>query len=472
MRDVRGDTTAVFEGVHVEGASASSEWWLLFLWINLFATTTTAMFLEASHAVVAFGLILAMMAIAWRGQEERRRGLSRRALQAGPGWVAVDAGLGFRRERVARVTWAAERDGTGQLRVHAVPSMLQRPSSMGLQVNTPTVAMARAVAEAIGTGSLDQGAVEANPGTQEHRLLAWSDGTRSHSATKAPLMASIFFWTLLPGLVALALGLALGPSVLAFQVGGALAAAITVGSLALRAVSHAGGAGVTGVARVGADGLQLTWGADSRFVSVSELADVEYESPASDEGRVRVRVSLRDGTRLDLDLRDGTAAYDPPVGRAELGAMALVAQLNDAMAAHATAAEVPTEMLAHLSPNGQPVDDWLAQLRAPKVEGRFREAAWGSDVLWRVVEQAGRSPTHRAAAAAALAPGLDPSGRQRLRVAAGGTSMPRLRVALDAAAAGDDSTLREALGELAAEEQAGEAARGTGAPSARLGAER
>lgn len=87
--------------------------------------------------------------------------------------------------------------------------------------------------------------------------------------------------------------------------------------------------------------------------------------------------------------------------------------------------------------------------------GGYRETAWVPERLWRIVEDPDKDPAVRAGAAAALGPGLDPSGRERLRVAAHVSASPPLRVALEAAADGEEAFLEEALEPLARKSTSG-----------------
>ena len=71
----------------------------------------------------------------------------------------------------------------------------------------------------------------------------------------------------------------------------------------------------------------------------------------------------------------------------------------------------------------------------------LRTAPVMPDHLWRVAEDAQQPATMRAAAAIALGPTLDPSGKTRLAEIAKATAAPKLRVALERAAT--DAPLEE-----------------------------
>lgn len=68
----------------------------------------------------------------------------------------------------------------------------------------------------------------------------------------------------------------------------------------------------------------------------------------------------------------------------------------------------------------------------------FRTGAVSSEILWRIVEDVS-SPSIRTAAAGALADDLDDAGRERLRVLANASVVPKVRIALSAIADGEAS---------------------------------
>jgi hypothetical protein len=82
--------------------------------------------------------------------------------------------------------------------------------------------------------------------------------------------------------------------------------------------------------------------------------------------------------------------------------------------------------------------------------GGFREAEVSADDLWRTLEDGAADPEARAGAAVALGPTLGEGDRARLRVAARVVAAPRLRVALEAVADGDEARVEEALAEIEA----------------------
>jgi hypothetical protein len=94
---------------------------------------------------------------------------------------------------------------------------------------------------------------------------------------------------------------------------------------------------------------------------------------------------------------------------------------------------------------------WMRELEAMQVgvEGSYRRATVSDEALWRVVQDASLDARMRAGAAVALRKVLDDAGRQRLRLVAGSTASPRLRVALEAAGGQQDAALAQSLDDLA-----------------------
>jgi hypothetical protein len=80
----------------------------------------------------------------------------------------------------------------------------------------------------------------------------------------------------------------------------------------------------------------------------------------------------------------------------------------------------------------------------------FRRGDVDAARLWQTVEDGGVDAERRAAAAVALSRSLDDEGKKRLRVAAGASAEPKLRVALEAAAEEDEPAMTKAIDRLRA----------------------
>jgi hypothetical protein len=118
-----------------------------------------------------------------------------------------------------------------------------------------------------------------------------------------------------------------------------------------------------------------------------------------------------------------------------------------------------TGRAARIGARDVPPRDWIRALRAALDKGAFgfRDRALVPDQLWDTLQNAGLPATERAAAAIALGPSLDDTGKERLRIAAEASADPKFRVLLQAAADSDEDAIVEALGEIEATE--GEMAR-------------
>jgi hypothetical protein len=91
----------------------------------------------------------------------------------------------------------------------------------------------------------------------------------------------------------------------------------------------------------------------------------------------------------------------------------------------------------------RPLGEWAAALR-DSARSAHRDAL-PRELLWQVAEAPG-SDEERAAALAALAPSFEPSERARVEEIRRELSSPRVRVAVDAALAGDARKVEHALG--------------------------
>lgn len=199
---------------------------------------------------------------------------------------------------------------------------------------------------------------------------------------------------------------------------------------------------------VGLDGLLLRWLWRRELIHFTHLRDVDHD------GR-RVRLTLADGRVRVLSAawmmgeRLGRRSATT-TGFASRGAYldAVVTRVREAIAASRRPAErVPAAALLR---QGRDVAAWMRALRALLSKGTsgFREAELVPEKLWSTVEDGGAEPAARAAAAVALGPALDDAERQRLVRVARVCVSPKLRIALEAAADGDDDHVAEALAEL------------------------
>ena len=112
--------------------------------------------------------------------------------------------------------------------------------------------------------------------------------------------------------------------------------------------------------------------------------------------------------------------------------------------------------------NGRDLGAWINALRSLGAGSNadLRTAPLPRERLFRIVESPTAAAGERAAAAVALGTELDEEGRARLRSAAEATAAPKLRIAIEqAAASADEEALREALSALESEPEEKQAAR-------------
>jgi hypothetical protein len=189
---------------------------------------------------------------------------------------------------------------------------------------------------------------------------------------------------------------------------------------------------------VGVDGVHLRTLGGSRFIP---LSDIEAIEPDGNNGiRIRCR-SGKDELVRSTNKRESTARV------ASEQRDAILARLLEVWRAH-DPTKPPPDVVQLLARGGRSLSSWRTALDGLRGETDYRRAPVREEDLWRVVEDAGAPADARAGAAAVLRHSLDEAGRSRVRVAAAATASPKLRVALDAAAGGDDGALDAAFDSL------------------------
>lgn len=193
---------------------------------------------------------------------------------------------------------------------------------------------------------------------------------------------------------------------------------------------------------VGVDGLLLRWLWVRKFISTSDIAAVTRFESGSQRNRVQgVEVTTRDGSvRL------------PVAGSWQDDAACAVIErrIEDARALARGAAHVADDALL-LSRGETAMRDWIGRLKAlgAGATATLRTAAVPPEHLWRVADDPAQPALKRAAAAVALGPTLDESGRVRLAEIARSTAAPKLRIALERASEdAPDEQLEEALAQI------------------------
>jgi hypothetical protein len=96
----------------------------------------------------------------------------------------------------------------------------------------------------------------------------------------------------------------------------------------------------------------------------------------------------------------------------------------------------PRSLGLPLRRDGADAQGWLARLRSLDQSGPYRATAAPGQSLWRLINDPGAAETERAAAAVVLGAEANSENRSRLREVAARIASPRVRVAIECAAAG------------------------------------
>lgn len=209
---------------------------------------------------------------------------------------------------------------------------------------------------------------------------------------------------------------------------------------------------IHGRATVGADGVLMKWLWRKRFIPLEQVADARAEESGDlimNTVPVVVRLYDRKGEVLDELLVD--CVQEGPMAeavRAEILARAegLAERIREGIEARDKGV---TTLEANVLERGErDAAAWIAHLRGLLERAQtFRDGAPPTlEALLKRVEDPAADATSRAAAAIAVT--HDAEAKERVRVAAAASAEPRLRIALEAAAEGDDARLEEALDEL------------------------
>jgi hypothetical protein len=196
---------------------------------------------------------------------------------------------------------------------------------------------------------------------------------------------------------------------------------------------------------IGADGIVIRWLWQQQFIPIADVyhASVEHSGWGGSKTVDVVIARKSDGA---VHVRLGSPWWN------DKKATAIVQQIL-AVAATAERGEIE-HATAVLARNRRPVKEWIHGLRAigAGANASLRTAPVDPEHLWRIVETPTAPGSDRAAAAVALSVALDAADRRRLRLVAASVAQPRVRAAIDAAAAGDDTAIEEALQRAGADE--------------------
>jgi hypothetical protein len=198
---------------------------------------------------------------------------------------------------------------------------------------------------------------------------------------------------------------------------------------------------------VGADGILRSWLGKKEFWS---YGDIEGVSTFVDDSFWR----KQKWQGIELTLRSGAKVRIPVVSKQALQRSNLdliLERIREARESHRQGD--PAAETALLARQARTVPDWVQSLRAigSGAHVDHRTAPVAPERLFRIVEDPSLTASARAGAAVALGASLDAGGKVRLKDAAGATAAPKLRIAIEAAASGDDAALVEALSAIEGE---------------------
>lgn len=198
---------------------------------------------------------------------------------------------------------------------------------------------------------------------------------------------------------------------------------------------------------VGTDGVLRSWMGKKEFWSYGEIARVGRYLDQSMTRKHKwegVELDLRSGKRVRLPV---TSKNSIQTGDLNL----IIERIREAMESHRQGD--PAADTALLARQARPVADWIQSLRAigSGAHVDHRTAPVVPERLFRIVEDPSLTPGARAGAAVALGLSLDVEGKERLKGAASAIASPKLRIAIEAAADGDEAALTEALAAIESE---------------------
>lgn len=198
---------------------------------------------------------------------------------------------------------------------------------------------------------------------------------------------------------------------------------------------------------VGADGILRSWMGKKEFWSYGDIESVRSFLDSSFWRKQKWQ-------GIELVLRSGQTVRIPVSSKQtfQQSNLDLINErIREAMESHRLGdAAAETALLARQT---RSVPDWVQSLRAigSGAHVDHRTAPVAPERLFQIVEDPSLTASARAGAAVALGASLDAEGKVRLKGAAGATAAPKLRIAIEAAASGDDAVLIEALSAIEGE---------------------
>lgn len=199
---------------------------------------------------------------------------------------------------------------------------------------------------------------------------------------------------------------------------------------------------------VGSDGVLVRWFGKSRFCRFEDVERI-------DTWRTGIKLLLRGGGTFDVAFCSETQATRDPYGEIRSKIQSLRERIEQAIRARQASPSANVTNDPYLRGTRSP-REWLAALRRVfEPSANIRSNSPTCESAWRVVLDPGAREDARVGAAAAIAMSTDAEERARLREVASSLVDARVRVALEAAASGDEAALEEAMARVEGEQRKG-----------------
>ncbi len=174
---------------------------------------------------------------------------------------------------------------------------------------------------------------------------------------------------------------------------------------------------------VGADGISYTWRRGRRRIPYDELQGTQ-------PSKLGVSLDLINGEQIEIPMM--VRNPDCQCEDCQRSIRRVVDAVEQRLAQYrGTPLSSPAHRLARGSTEATA---WLSQVQGATGQGDYRHGTLSREQLWSVIEDLGADPTARAAAAWALRSEVRGDERDRLRIAAQETSVPKLRIAIESVA--------------------------------------
>jgi hypothetical protein len=196
---------------------------------------------------------------------------------------------------------------------------------------------------------------------------------------------------------------------------------------------------------VGVDGVLIRWMWRKEFIPMSEIRGV------SEAGENALRLHLRSGEEriVYTSMRHKQSSANVAINNRD----AIIARIREAHRTYEARGEA-VDATALVARGTQSRSEWLVALeKLARADGGYRQAIVRLEDLLRIIEDPAAPEDARVGAALVVRKSAGEEAKARVRIAAEASASPKLRVALDAAAAGTDETMEAALEDFAPEKE-------------------